>query len=102
MNRNFASGRVMVKVILNVIVKAITAPFNLLASALGGGGEELSIVAFSEGSAARSPVAQAGLDKVAKALTDQPALRLTVAGSSSLKVKQGGFKQERLIALLRA
>ena len=52
----------MVKVILNVIVKAITAPFNLLASALGGGGEELSIVAFSAGSAAWSPVAQAGLD----------------------------------------
>ncbi len=98
----FSLGPVIVKVILNVIVKAITAPFSLLASALGGGGEELSTVAFSAGSAALTPVAQTGLDKVAKALTDRPSLRLTVVGSSSLEVEKDGFKQEKLTALLRA
>ena len=98
----FSLGPVIVKVILNVIVKAITAPFSLLASALGGGGEELSTVAFAAGSAALTPVAQTGLDKVAKALTDRPSLRLTVVGSSSLELERDGFKQEKLTDLLRA
>lgn len=69
---------------------------------LGGGAEELSTVTFAAGSVALTPVAQAGLDKVAKALTDRPSLRLTMVGRSSLEVEQGGFKQDRLIALLRA
>ncbi|MGH8805167.1 MAG: DUF748 domain-containing protein, partial [Polaromonas sp.] len=80
----FSLGPIIIKVIINVIAKAITAPFSLLASALGGGGEDLSIVSFSAGSAVLAPEARAGLDKVAKALADRPALRLTVVGTSSV------------------
>lgn len=98
----FSLGPIIVKVIINVIVKAITAPFSLLASALGGGGEELSTVGFAAGSAELAPAAKAGLDKVAKALTDRPSLRLTVVGSSSLDAERDGFKQERLADMLRA
>lgn len=99
----FSLGPIIVKVILNVIVKAITAPFSLLAGALGGGGgEELSSVGFAPGSARLTPEAQAGLDKVAKALTDRPALQLTVVGTSSLEAEREGFKRERLDQLLRA
>lgn len=99
----FSLGPVIVKVILNVIVKAITAPFSLLAGALGGGGgEELASVSFAPGSARLAPEARAGLDKVAKALTDRPALQLTVVGTSSLEAEREGFKRERLDQLLRA
>ncbi|MES2945662.1 MAG: DUF748 domain-containing protein [Pseudomonadota bacterium] len=98
----FSLGPIIVKVILNVIVKAITAPFSLLASALGGGGEELSTVAFAPGSAQLAPDARGGLDKVAKALTDRPALKLTVVGTSSLEAERDGFKRERLAELVRA
>ncbi|MDB5965305.1 MAG: hypothetical protein JWQ72_1805, partial [Polaromonas sp.] len=98
----FSLGPVIVKVILNVIVKAITAPFSLLANAFGGGGDELSIVAFPAGSAALGPEARDGLDKVARALADRPALRLTVVGTSSVDAEREGFKRARLDELVRA
>ena len=98
----FSLGPVIVKVIVNVIVKAITAPFSLLANAFGGGGEELSTVGFAPGSAELRPEAKAGLDKVAKALADRPSLQLTVVGTSSVEAEREGFKRERLDALVRA
>ncbi|RYX92367.1 MAG: DUF748 domain-containing protein [Comamonadaceae bacterium] len=98
----FSLGPIIIKVIFNVITKAITAPFSLLASALGGGGEELSMVGFAPGSAALAPEARGGLDRVAKALTDRPALRLTVTGTSSVEAERDGFKRERLAELVRA
>jgi hypothetical protein len=99
----FSLGPIIIKVIINVIVKAITAPFSLLASAFGGsGGDELSNVAFAPGSARLEPDAQAGLDKVAKALMDRPSLRLTVIGASSLDAEREGFKRARLDQLVRA
>lgn len=98
----FSLGPVIVKVILNLIVKAIAAPFSLLANALGGGGEELGTVSFAAGSAQLAPEARAGLDKVAKALTERPALQLTVVGTSSLEAEREGFKRERLAEMARA
>ncbi|MBH2010811.1 MAG: DUF748 domain-containing protein [Xanthomonadaceae bacterium] len=98
----FSLGPVIVKVILNVIVKAITAPFSLLAHALGGGGDELGRVDFAAGSAQLSPDARAGLDKVAKALAERPALMLTVAGTSSLDAERDGFQREQLAEKVRA
>ncbi|HQS91591.1 DUF748 domain-containing protein, partial [Polaromonas sp.] len=101
----FSLGPIIVKVILNVITKAITAPFSLLANALGGGsggGDSLSSVSFAPGSAQLTAEARVGLDKVARALTDRPALTLTVVGTSSLDAEREGFKRQRLDDMLRA
>ena len=99
----FSIGPIIIKVIINVIVKAITAPFSLLASAFGGGGaDELGTVAFASGSAVLANDAKAGLDKVAKALTDRPSLRLTVVGASNLEAERDGYKQAKLDELVRA
>jgi hypothetical protein len=99
----FSLGPIIIKVIINVIVKAITAPFSLLAAAFGGGGgDELGTVAFASGSAVLAPDAKAGLDKVAKALTDRPSLRLTVVGTSNLEAEADGYRRNRLDELVRA
>ncbi len=98
----FSLGPIIIKVIINVIVKAITAPFSLLAAAFGGGGDELGTVAFASGSAVLAADAKAGLDKVAKALTDRPSLRLTVVGTSNLDAERDGYKRTRLDELVRA
>ena len=98
----FSLGPVIFKVIVNLIVKAITAPFSLLASAFGGGGDELSVVVFAPGSAALLPDARLGLDKVAQALAQRPALKMTVVGTSSLEAERDAYKRERLISLLQA
>jgi hypothetical protein len=77
----FSIGGLIVKVIVNLLVKAITAPFALLT---GGGGPDLSQVAFLPGTATLAPGAEAALDKVAKALQDRPGLRMTVTGTADL------------------
>ena len=97
----FKLGPVIFKIIVNLIGKALTAPFSLLASALGGG-DAMSSVAFAPGSAALSPSAQQGLDKVAKALTDRPALNLTITGTASLEHERSALQRERLQQLVRA
>ena len=101
----FSIDPIIVKAILNLIGKAITAPFTLLARALGGGGaggQDLSQVAFAPGSARLSVPARAQLDKVAKALADRPGLKLTVVGSARLAPELEGAKRQRLDALVAA
>ncbi|MCM2296652.1 DUF748 domain-containing protein [Rhodoferax sp.] len=98
----FRIGPIVFKLIVNLIVKAVTAPFSLLANVLGGGGEELSVVSFAAGSATLSPEARAGLDKVAKALLERPALNMTVVGSASLAHEREAYKRAQLQALVLA
>lgn len=98
----FRLGPIVFKLIVNLIVKAVTAPFSLLASVLGGGGDELSMVNFAAGTATLSPEARAGLDKVAKALLERPALNMTVVGSASLAHEREAYKRAQLQALVLA
>jgi len=98
----FSLGGVIWKAIGNLIVKAVSAPFKLLASAFGGGGEELSRVDFAPGTATLDESAQANLDKVAQALVDRPALSLTVTGESRLDSERDAWKKERLRQFVRA
>ena len=93
----FSIGPTIFKAIVNLIGKALTAPFSLLAGAMGGSADELSTVSFMPGSAQLTPEAQQTLDKVAKALVDRPALNMTVVGTAS-----EAFQHERLLAQLRA
>ena len=98
----FRLGPVIVKVIVNLIGKALTAPFTLLASAFGSSSDELSQVAFAPGSDRLLPQARGTLDKVAQALTQRPALKMTVVGTANLEVEREAFKRLRLQALLQA
>lgn len=93
---------IVFRIIGNLIVKAITAPFSLLANAFGGGGDELSTVSFDAGSAVLSDAAKASLAKVAKALQDRPALTMTVVGTASLEVERDAYKRAQLQALVQA
>ncbi len=97
----FRIGPVIFKIIVNLIGKAITAPFSLLARAFGGG-DELSSVAFAPGSATLTLEARQSLDKVAKALTERPALKITVTGTASLEREREAIQRERLQELVRA
>ena len=97
----FRIGPVIFKIIINLIGKALTSPFSLLASAFGGG-EEMNHVPFAPGSATLTPEAQQSLDKVAKALADRPALKITVTGTASLPDEREGLQREHLQQLVLA
>jgi len=67
------------QILVNLITKAVTSPFSLLAS-LTGGGEEMSFVEFDYGS---DRLSESGLKKIgvlAKALYDRPNLKLEIEG----------------------
>ena len=99
----FKLGAVVWKIISNLVVKAITSPFSLLASALGGGGgDELGTVAFAPGSSELREQARLGLDKVATALTERPAMIITVVGMASLDIEREAVKQQLLNTQLLA
>jgi uncharacterized protein involved in outer membrane biogenesis len=74
----FSIGGVIVKVFINLITKAATAPFAMLGSLFGG--EELSEIDFSPGYAQITPEAEKRLEALSKALIDRPALKLEITG----------------------
>jgi Domain of Unknown Function (DUF748) len=94
----FSVFGLVLKVIGNLLVKAITAPFSLLA---GGGGEDLSFAEFRPGTALLTDGGQAVVDKVAKALADRPALRMTVTGASDPASERAAMQAAALEARLR-
>ena len=75
----FSVGGLIIQVIVNLIGKAVTAPFALLGAAFGGG-EELSTLEFAAGSARLDAAAQQRVDTLAKALADRPGLKLDITG----------------------
>ena len=97
----FSVGSLIWKAIGGLIVKAVTAPFSLLSSALGGNSSELSTIEFAPGTAALLPAAQASLDKIATALADRPQLTMTVSGESRLDVEAEPWKKARLQQIVR-
>ena len=97
----FRLAPVIFKIIGNVIMKAVTAPFSLLMGAFGGG-DDLSAVHFAPGSAVLDAESRAALDKVAQALTERPALKLTVVGEAQLEAEREGWKRMQLQRLLMA
>jgi hypothetical protein len=88
----FSVGGIIVQVIVNLITKAITAPFALLGS-LFGGGEELSYADFAVGRASLSDAALKRLESLAKALDDRPALKLEITGRVDPDKDREGLRQ---------
>ncbi|WP_420226777.1 DUF748 domain-containing protein [Pigmentiphaga litoralis] len=65
----FSIGAVVFRALGNLIVRAVTSPFSLIASAFGGSGaQELSYVEFEPGRTALSSTARSKIDTLIKAL----------------------------------
>ena len=62
----FSVGGIILRIIINIITKAVTAPFALFGAAFGGGGggTELSYIEFDNGRAELSQTAQGKIDNV--------------------------------------
>ena len=97
----FSVGGIIWQVIVNLLTRAITAPFALLAGG-GGGGDDLSVVEFKPGTAQLLPSAAAAIDKVAKALTDRPTLKMTLTGAAAPSSERDAFQSAALDARLVA
>ena len=97
----FSVGRVVLKVIVNLLVKAATSPFALL-GAIFGGGEQIGYAEFDYGSAALTAETQKKLDILAKALHDRPELRMDIVGHADPGKDREGLKQNLLLRRVKA
>lgn len=90
------------KMIGNLLVKVVTAPFAWLA---GGDTRDLSLVGFEPGAARLETEAAQTLDRVFQALVDRPSLRMTITGAADPAAEAQALRvaalNERLGALLR-
>ena len=89
----FSVGGIIIKVIINILTKAFTAPFALLA---GGGSEDVSLVEFKPGTALFTDGGNSVVAKVAKALADRPALKMTVTGAADPASEREAFQRATL------
>lgn len=97
----FNIGGIIFDTFLNLISKAITAPFALLGSAFSGG-EELSKIDFAPGFENIEPAAEARLKTLSQLLTDRPALRLEIIGHADSASDAEGLKSAILQRKVKA
>jgi len=97
----FSVGGLVVKVIVNLLVKAVTSPFALLGSMFEGG-EQMSTVEFDYGQASIAPEAQKRLEALAKALVERPQLKLEIEAHVDAEQDREGLKTAGIKNKVRA
>jgi hypothetical protein len=92
----FSVGSLIWHAFLNLIGRAVTSPFRLIASAFGGGGgkqQDLGYVAFAPGSAVLDATAQAKLAQIVKVLQQKTSLKLQITGRVDPKFDEQGLRK---------
>ena len=98
----FSIGGVIVRVIVNLLTRAVASPFSLIASAFGGSGaDELGYVQFKPGVSDMTPEGKAKVETLAKALADRPALKLDIIGRFDPATDPEGIKRDHLLDRLK-
>ena len=89
------------KVLGNLVLKAVTEPFALIASAFGGG-DDVSKIAFPAGAATLDAAAQKRLGVLAKALHERPAISFEIGGEADPAHEREALRQYLLERKLKA
>lgn len=98
----FRLGKVIWGVIGNVFVKAITSPFSLLGSLVGGkGGEDLQFQNFEPGSIELTLAAREKLATIAKALEARPELQVEIEGNIHPDLDGSALRRAKMELQLR-
>lgn len=98
---SFRIGKVVLRVVVNLLTKAAVSPFTLLGSMFGGGGEELSFQEFAPGSSELQASELPKLGVVAKALANRPGLSLGLEGGYDTTADTYALKRSMLAELVR-
>ncbi|MGH8287504.1 MAG: DUF748 domain-containing protein [Steroidobacteraceae bacterium] len=94
-NPQFSLGPLIGKALLNVLKKAVTAPFTMLGR-LFGGGPDMNRIEFAPGSATLLPDARGRASALAKALAQRPQLQLQVPAVFAPDVDRPALARRRL------
>jgi hypothetical protein len=88
----FSVGRIILKILINILSKAATSPFALL-GAIFGGGEELGYLEFDYGSFDVTDQGRKKLDTLTTALFDRPQLKMEIEGHVDVEKDKEGLRQ---------
>ncbi len=94
----FSVGGIIWRVVVNLLTKAVTAPFSLL---MGGGQDELGFVPFEPGDDDLSDTARQRLDTLVTKLTDRPQVKLEATGRADPAMDEAGLRQRHVMRLMR-
>ncbi len=97
----FSMGGLIWHAFVNLIARAATSPFRLLASIGGGKHQDLGYVEFAPGSAVLNEAAQARLIKLVKLLQQKPSLKLDITGRMDPAVDEKGLRAVMVDDLVR-
>jgi len=98
----FSLGGMIWRAFGNLIARAATAPFRLLASAFGGGShEDLGYVEFAPGSAVLDGHAQDRLGQIVSMLSKKPSLNLDITGRVDPSKDEDGLRKVTVDNLVR-
>jgi hypothetical protein len=92
----FKIGRVVLRVIVNLLMKAATSPFSLIGATFGGGGDELAYKDFSPGATIPLEAELKKTDTLRKALKGRPTLNLDITGSYDATADLAAVREQRL------
>jgi hypothetical protein len=99
----FSIGGLIIRVIINLITKAITAPFALIGNLVGSGtGEELSYVEFDPGRAVLTAQAIDKLATLQKGLIERPGLKLDITPRVDPQTDREGLRRHRFEQQVKA
>jgi hypothetical protein len=91
---HFSLGGVIWQAFVNLIKRAVTAPFRLLGSVMGGGGnQDLGYVEFAPGWDKLDAQADARLVQIVDILKKKPDLKLDITGRVDPSVDQDGLRK---------
>lgn len=100
-NPEFSVGGLIWHAVLNLLQKAVTAPFSLIAHAFGGSGEELGYVEFEPGSAQLSEDDNKKLDTIVKALGSKPSIKMDLIGRVDPKLDEPALRARYVDRLVK-
>ncbi|PQV45516.1 uncharacterized protein DUF748 [Paraburkholderia sp. BL21I4N1] len=100
-NPEFSVGGLIWHAVLNLLQKAVTAPFSLIANAFGGGGEELGYVEFEPGSAKLTDADNKKLDTIVKALADKTSVKMDLIGRVDPAVDEPALRTQYVDRLVK-
>jgi uncharacterized protein involved in outer membrane biogenesis len=101
-NPQFALGGVIRQTLGNLLLKAVTSPFRLLASLVGAKDTPIDAVGFEPGSAELLPPERETLDMLARALQQRPALALEIPAVTATVADTRALQQQAVDARVEA
>ncbi|MBN1830017.1 MAG: DUF748 domain-containing protein [Deltaproteobacteria bacterium] len=97
----FSIGYFILKIIGNIIEKAVTAPFRLLAS-LAGGDSDLGSIPFDPGESIAKPDARKKLDALIEALYNRPMIKLEILGRADASRDGESLRRKMLVEQVKS